>query len=68
MIGDVAKNSPAEAAGLKEGDIVVAINKVFNQSLTQLKSALQNTGDKVKIIIRRNGELKEFEFKVRSIF
>jgi aspartyl protease/PDZ domain-containing protein len=68
MIGDVAKGSPAEAAGLKEGDVVVAINKVFNQSLTQLKLALQNTGDKIQIIIKRNGELKNFEFKVRSIY
>jgi len=68
MIGDVAKNSPAEAAGLKEGDIVVAINKAFNQNLSTLKAALQNTGDKVKIIVRRGTELMEFEFKVKSIF
>jgi hypothetical protein len=68
MVGDVAKNSPAEVSGLKEGDIVVAINKVFNQNLTQLKASLQNTGDKVKIIVKREGQLKEFEFKVRSIY
>ena len=68
VIGDVAKGSPAESAGLKEGDIVVAINKVFNQNLTALKASLQNTGDKVKIIVKREGVLKEFEFKVRSIF
>jgi hypothetical protein len=68
MVGDVAKNSPAEAAGLKEGDIVVAINKSFDQNLSTLKAALQNTGDKVHIIIRRGTELMEFEFKVRSIF
>jgi len=67
IIGDVAKGSPAEASGLKEGDIVVAINKVFNQNLTQLKSALQTTGDKVKIIVRRQGQLHVFEFKIRSI-
>jgi hypothetical protein len=68
VVGDVAKNSPAEAAGLKEGDIVVAINKAFDQNLSALKAALQNTGDKVKIIVRRGTELMEFEFKVRSIF
>jgi len=67
IVGDVAKGSPAEASGLKEGDVVVAVNKVFNQNLTQLKSALQNTNDKIKIIVKRNSELKVFEFKVRSI-
>jgi len=67
IIGDVAAGSPAESAGLKEGDEVIAVNKNFSQNLTQLKSALQNTYDRVKLIVRRKGELKVFEFKVRSI-
>jgi len=67
VVGDVAAGSPAEASGLQEGDIVIAINRVFNQNLTQLKAALQNSGEKIKIIVRRKGELKEFNFKVRSI-
>ena len=61
------ETSPAEAAGLKEGDIVIAINKVFDQNLSALKASLQNTGDKVHIIVRRGKDLMEFEFKVRSI-
>jgi hypothetical protein len=68
IIGDVAKGSPAEASGLKEGDVVIAINKAFDKNLSALKAALQNTGDKVRIIVRRGTELMEFEFKVRSIF
>lgn len=67
VIGDVAPGSPGEQAGLKEGDEVVAINKVFNSNLTQLKAALQNSNNRVRIIIRRKGELKDFEFKVKSI-
>ncbi len=67
IIGDVAAGSPGESAGLKEGDVVISINKIFNQNLTQLKSALQSTNDKVKIIVKRQGELMVFEFKVRSI-
>lgn len=67
VVGDVAEGSPAAASGLQEGDIVIAINKVFNQNLTQLKTALQNSGERVKIIVRRKGELKVFDFKVRSI-
>lgn len=67
ILGDVAKGSPAEAIGLKEGDVVVAVNKNFSQNLQQYKLAMQNTGDRLKIIIQRDGELKEFDLKVKSI-
>lgn len=66
IIGDVAKDSPAEKAGLQEGDVVVAINKNFTQNMTLYKSALQNTGG-VQIIVMRHGELVEFKFKVKDI-
>ena len=68
VVGDVAQDSPAEKSGLREGDIVVSINNVFNQSLTALKSSLQNSNERIKMIVRRDGELKVFEFKVRTIF
>jgi Periplasmic protease len=67
IIGDVAKNSPAELAGLKEGDVVLAVNKNFNQNLQQYKTAIQSTGERIKMIIVRNGELKEINLKVKSI-
>jgi hypothetical protein len=67
LVGDVAKGSPAEACGIKEGDEVIAVNKNFSQNLNQYKIALQAPNEKVKLIIRRDGELKEFEFKVKSI-
>ena len=67
IVGDVAAKSPAEEAGLKEGDIVIGVNKNFSQNLNQYKVALQTPNEKVKVIIKRNGELKEIEFKIRSI-
>lgn len=67
-IGDVAKGSPAELAGLKERDVVVAINNNFTQSLNQYKIALQSANEKIKLIVRRDGELKQIEFRVKSIF
>ncbi len=67
IIGDVAKGSPGEAAGLKEGDEVIAINKNFSQNLNQYKIALQVPGEKVKVVFRRDGKLMEVEFKVKSI-
>jgi Aspartyl protease/PDZ domain len=67
IAGDVAKGSPAEAAGLMEGDEVLAVNKNFSQNLNQYKIALQVPNEKVKLIIRRDGVIKEIEFKVKSI-
>lgn len=67
VVGDVAKESPAEVAGVKEGDEVIGINKVFNQSLNLYKIALQSANEKVKMILRRDGKMFEAEFKVKSI-
>ena len=67
IIGDVAKDSPAEKAGVKEGDQVIAINKNFTQNLNTYKIMLQAPNERVKLIIRREGELKQIEFKIKSI-
>lgn len=67
IVGDVATDSPAEKIGLMEGDIIVAVNKNFNQNLQQYKAAIQNTGERLRLIIQRDGDLKEFNLKVKSI-
>lgn len=67
VAGDIAKGSPAEAAGLKEGDQILGINKNFSQNLNQYKIALQVPNEKVKIVFRRNGEIMDIEFKILSI-
>ena len=67
IIGDVAKGSPGEEVGLREGDEVIAVNKNFSQNLNQYKIALQAPGEKVKIVFRREGKLMEVEFKIKSI-
>ena len=68
IVGDVAKGSPAEEAGIKEGDEVLAVNNSFTQNLNQYKIALQTPNEKVKIYLRRKGELMQIEFKVKSIY
>jgi hypothetical protein len=67
IIGDVAKDSPAEAIGLLEGDIVVAINTDFSQNMTKYKATLQSAGERIKLIIQRGGELISFTLKVKNI-
>ena len=67
LIGDVAKKSPAEKAGLQEGDLVISIDKNFSQNLQQYKYTLQNLKGRIKMIIKRDDQLQEIELKVSSI-
>ncbi|HLF45765.1 MAG TPA: aspartyl protease family protein [Chitinophagaceae bacterium] len=67
ILGDVAEGSPAAIAGLKEGDEVIGINTLIGQNIQKYKTALQNIGEKIKMIISRDGELLEFTFKIKSI-
>jgi hypothetical protein len=66
-VGDIMKDSPAEKAGLKEDDIILAINNNFTNNIQVYKSLLQNVGEKVKIIVKRKGELVEMTLRVKSI-
>ncbi|MDB5252187.1 MAG: hypothetical protein JWP27_1356 [Flaviaesturariibacter sp.] len=67
IVGDVAKDSPAQACGVKEGDVVIAIDKNFVQDLQRMKAALQMPGNKVTMIVRRGTELIELSLRVKSI-
>jgi Aspartyl protease/PDZ domain len=68
LLGDVAIGSPAEKAGLHEGDLLIGINNVLGQNIQQFKTALQAAGEKIRMIISRDGKLMEFHFKIKSIF
>ena len=66
-VGDIMKDSPAEKAGLREDDVIVAINNNFSNNIQAYKSMLQNAGEKLKIIVNRKGQLVELFLKVKSI-
>lgn len=66
-VGDVAAGSPAEKAGLKEDDEVMAVNYDFSQNLNHYKIVLQSAGQKVKLLIRRDTQLITTEIKIKRI-
>jgi hypothetical protein len=66
-VGNIAPGSPGELAGLKIGDLVLAVNNNFTQNFNQYKTALQSSNEKVKLTLRRNGELMQIQFRVKSI-
>lgn len=66
-VGDVMKDSPAEKGGFKVDDIVVAVNNNFSKNIQIYKNMLQNTGEKIKMIVKRNGQLEQLTLRVKSI-
>jgi serine protease Do len=58
LVAQVNQNSPAEAAGLKAGDVITQINDTKITQATQVKTtiSLLRVGSKVKIVIMRNGK------------
>lgn len=65
--GDVMPGSPAEKAGLKEDDELIAVNTNFSNNIQAYKNILQNAGEKVRMIIRRKGQLMTLVMKVKAI-
>jgi hypothetical protein len=66
-VGDVMKDSPAEKAGLKEDDVLLAVGNNFSNNIQTYKNLMQNPGEKVKLIVKRNGELIQTFMRVKSI-
>ena len=67
LVGYLAPGSPAELAGLKVGDEVIAVNKNFSGILNEYKLQLQKAGERVRIIYRREEKIAELEFRVLRI-
>lgn len=64
---DVMPGSPAETAGFKADDVVVAVGNNFSRNIQTYKNMLQNTGEKLKILIIRAGAPRILTMKVKNI-
>lgn len=62
-IGEVSKDSPAQAAGLQSGDVIISFNNRDVKTMSQLQELLSNrkAGEKVDVVVSRleNGEYKD---------
>ena len=67
-VGDVMKNSPAEKAGFKIDDVIVAVNNNFSNNIQTYKTLFQTINDKVKVVVRRSTGLVVINMKIKSIF
>lgn len=63
IVVEVVKNSPAEACGLRQNDIIVSIDDTEISSMGKLRSKLlsYDLGDKAKLKVIRDGKEMEIE-------
>lgn len=66
-ITDIVDHSPAQSAGFKVGDVVIAVENNFTNNIQAYKTMLQNPKAKIKILVLRNGSPEMIFLKVKSI-
>lgn len=66
LIGSVIKDGPAEAAGLKQGDIVTGFNGAKTKDMTQFRNlvAASEPNSKVKLEVFRDGRTESITVKL----
>jgi Aspartyl protease len=57
IIDDIVSKSPAEKAGLKNGDVVICVSKDCSGKIQVYENLLQKAQESIKIIINRDGKL-----------
>ncbi len=67
IVEDVIQGSPADKARFKLNDEVVAVDKNFSLNMQVYKNILQTPNVSIKVIVRRNGVLKELTINTKSI-
>ncbi len=61
VVGDVVKDSPAEKAGVKKGDKIVAINGFKVNSWYEIGKIINKTKGAIKVTINRDGNIIELK-------
>ena len=68
-VTDVNDNSAAKDAGIESGDVIVQINDVKVNSPSELQEIVgrYRPGDKISVTVKRKGNLKQFDVKLRNL-
>lgn len=69
LVADVAPNSPAQAAGIKGGDLIVKFDNkpVENPNQLKLRVAETTPGTTVPVEVDRGGEIKTFNVTIKEL-
>ncbi len=68
LVASVMEGDPADRAGIREGDVIVAVNEETVESARDLTREIGRIqpGEEVVLSLRRNGELMEVKVEVGS--
>jgi serine protease Do len=69
LVAEVTKNGPADKAGIKRGDVVLAYNGKETPDASTLRNAVANTpiGEQVKLILWRDKEKREITVTIGNL-
>jgi hypothetical protein len=67
VVTGVMEGSPAEKAGFREGDVVLAINGDAGQDMQAYQGLLRTIGPRVRVQVRRGDDTELLWLKVKSI-
>ena len=65
---EVIKKSPADIAGLKKGDLIIAVNSNFSNDIGIYKNLMQGVGQKITLLVTRDNVPLILTFRVGRIF
>ena len=63
MVDDIVHGSPADKAGFKQDDIIIAVENNFSNNIQLYKSMMQSTGERLRILVSRNDQLLVLNLK-----
>ncbi len=66
-LGGVIEGSPADQAGLKEGDLIFALDGKLNPGFHEIKRRLQSPKARVRLIVRRGNQFFDTRIRIASI-
>jgi len=68
-VNGIRPNGAAENAGIKKGDVILSIDDIPLNSSAELQEQVSKyrPGKKVKVILRRDGKLKQFDVVLRNL-
>lgn len=67
-IFDIVPGSPADLAGVQDGDILFSINNNISNNIQTYKNLLSIANSRVTLIILRDGELRTIKLKIGRIY
>ena len=69
LIADISKDGPADKAGLKRGDVIIAFDgkEIHDSGILRNEVAATPVGKKVNVAVLRKGDKKEFSIKIGNL-